>query len=188
MGMFNRAFRNVWRKRMRTYLVVGLLCLSMATMLSVYSSIQASNESTEEMIKDYEDTMVQLVEESQDDLLLITVSAHQRPSTSTEVAGIPDTYLDEIESLDVVDVAIPEVTKAYGDFDPQSISMEDRKSLKDRFNSLGGAGGMTSMFDYIITGVPLEEELMDNYDILPTDIVEGRNLLPAETNKALISE
>ncbi len=188
MGMFNRAFRNVWRKRMRTYLVVGLLCLSMATMLSVYSSILASNENTEEMIKDYEDTMVQLVEESQDDLLLISVSAHQRSSVSTGVVGIPDTYLDEIESLDVVDVAIPEVTKAYGDFDPQSLSMEERKSLKERFDSLGGSGGMTSMFDYIITGVPLEKELMDNYDLLPSDIVEGRNLLPGETNKVLISE
>ncbi|MCK5774325.1 MAG: ABC transporter permease [Thermoplasmata archaeon] len=173
---------------MRTYLVVGLLCLSMATMLSVYSSIQASNESTEEMIKEYEDTMVQLVEQSQYDLLLITVSAHQRPSTGTEVVGIPDTYLDEIESLDVVDVAIPEVTKAYGDFDPQSISREERKSLKEQFDSLGGSGGMTSMFDYIITGVPLEKELMDNYDLLPSDILEGRNLLPGETNKVLISE
>lgn len=188
MGMFNRAFRNVWRKRMRTYLVVGLLCLSMATMLSVYSSIQASNDSTEEMVKEYEDTMVQLVEQSQDDLLLITVSAINRPFGDTEVEGIPDTYLNEIESLDVVDAAIPEVTKAYGDFDPESISMEDRRSLKDRFKSLGGAGGMTSMFDYIITGVPLEKELMDNYDILPSDIVEGRILLPGETNKVLISE
>lgn len=42
--------------------------------------------------------------------------------------------------------------------------------------------------DYIITGVPLNSSLIDNYPILPTNITAGRNLHAGETGKVLLSE
>jgi putative ABC transport system permease protein len=42
--------------------------------------------------------------------------------------------------------------------------------------------------DYIITGIPLNSSLIDNYPILPTNITAGRNLQAGETGVALLSE
>jgi putative ABC transport system permease protein len=41
---------------------------------------------------------------------------------------------------------------------------------------------------YIIEGVPLTSNLVDNYPILPTDIVAGQNLQAGDTGDALLSE
>lgn len=40
--------------------------------------------------------------------------------------------------------------------------------------------------DYIITGVPLNASLIDNYPILPTNIVQGKNLQPNETGAVVL--
>ncbi len=42
--------------------------------------------------------------------------------------------------------------------------------------------------DYIIEGIPLDSELVDNFPVLPANITEGRNLLAEETGKVLLSE
>ncbi|HEY9753664.1 MAG TPA: FtsX-like permease family protein, partial [Oculatellaceae cyanobacterium] len=42
--------------------------------------------------------------------------------------------------------------------------------------------------DYIINGIPLKESTLNNYNILPTNITAGRNLLPGETGKVLLSQ
>jgi putative ABC transport system permease protein len=42
--------------------------------------------------------------------------------------------------------------------------------------------------DYIITGVPLDASLINNYPILPTNITAGRNLQADETGSVVLSE
>jgi putative ABC transport system permease protein len=42
--------------------------------------------------------------------------------------------------------------------------------------------------DYIIKGISLESNLIDNYPLLPTNITEGRNLQAGETGAVLLSE
>ena len=50
MGLTNRAFRNVWRKKTRTLLVVIALGFSVAAITSVYAGVEASTENTQDMI------------------------------------------------------------------------------------------------------------------------------------------
>ena len=61
--------------------------------------------------------------------------------------------------------------------------------------SSGGVppAGIPSSFNmsipsYIITGVPLDASLINNYPILPTNITAGRNLQPGDTYDVLLSE
>jgi putative ABC transport system permease protein len=42
--------------------------------------------------------------------------------------------------------------------------------------------------EYVIEGVPVTSNLVDNYPILPTDIVSGQTLQPGETDDVLLSE
>ena len=50
LGMINRAFRNVRRKKIRTILVVLALSFTIASITSVYAGIDATNDNTENMI------------------------------------------------------------------------------------------------------------------------------------------
>ncbi len=65
MGLISRAFRNVWRKKTRTLLVVILLGVSIAAIISVYSGVKASTDKTqetyeqiEEQIEDYKEHII----------------------------------------------------------------------------------------------------------------------------------
>jgi ABC-type antimicrobial peptide transport system permease subunit len=42
--------------------------------------------------------------------------------------------------------------------------------------------------DYVIEGIPLTSDLVDNYPILPTNITEGRNLQAGDSGVVLLSE
>ena len=53
MGLVNRAFRNVWRKKTRTLLVVIALGFSVAAIISVYTGVEASTENARDMIEGY---------------------------------------------------------------------------------------------------------------------------------------
>ncbi len=207
IGTFDRAFRNIWRKKSRSLMVFSLLIIAMATMLSVYSSVEGSRQNTEDMIGDYQDTLEEYVETSEDDLLGITVSSQVgRPSAasaeSTETSLTMDTA-DEIEELDEVDEVIPIVTKPFGDFesmfegdgerfappegfDPSQMDPSQRESLRDRMGGMGGK--MQDAVDYTLTGVPLYEQRVDELHILPDTIIDGRKLWDSDIGCALISE
>ena len=59
MGLTNRAFRNVWRKKTRTLLVVIALGVSVSAIISVYTGVEASTENVQEMIAGYEEYLVE---------------------------------------------------------------------------------------------------------------------------------
>jgi putative ABC transport system permease protein len=42
--------------------------------------------------------------------------------------------------------------------------------------------------DYIINGIALDSSVINSYPVLPTNITAGRNLLPGETGKVVLSE
>ena len=42
--------------------------------------------------------------------------------------------------------------------------------------------------DYVIEGIPLTPDLVNNYPILPTNITSGRNLQAGDTGVVLLSE
>jgi putative ABC transport system permease protein len=59
-------------------------------------------------------------------------------------------------------------------------------TVESRFG--GGTGFTRTVADYIIEGIPLTSDLVDNYPILPTNITSGRNLQAGDTGVVLLSE
>ena len=99
-------------------MVFSLLIIAMATMLSVYSSVEGSRQNTESMIDEYQGTLEEYVEASEEDLLGITVSAQAgRPGSTTSETALTMDVADEIEELEEVDEVIPIVMKPFGDFE-----------------------------------------------------------------------
>jgi ABC-type antimicrobial peptide transport system permease subunit len=183
-------------------MVFSLLIIAMATMLSVYSSVEGSRENTEQMIDDYQSTLEEYVESSEKDLLGITVTSAKRIGLNISDSSLTMDSAAEIEELDEVSEVIPVVSRSYGEFesmfpggsgfrppdgfDPSQITDSDGQSLSDRMEDMQGR--MESLIDYTITGLPLYEENIDSANILPDIIVEGRELYDIDTGCALISE
>lgn len=55
-------------------------------------------------------------------------------------------------------------------------------------NPFGGRTFARMIADYVIEGIPLTSNLVDNYPILPTNITSGRNLQAGDVGKVLLSE
>ena len=74
MGLINRAYRNLWRKKVRSILVIVSLTLVVATILSVYTGVEASQENTKDMIDKYEATLNAMEDLNEAQNVMITVS------------------------------------------------------------------------------------------------------------------
>jgi len=196
MGTLKRAFRNVWRKKARTVLVLLLLSFSIATMVSVYTSVDASKDKTQEMISDMEDTLNSALEQSERYLLLISISARPNFNQEVEANFITQEQITELESLDEIDTVVPTVNKMYGDFEeflanrvPGSGSGGGGGTgLRDKIADLGGSTGLQSFVDYNLIGVPLEMGEIEDMGILPPDIIDGRALEDGDDYKVMISK
>ncbi len=198
MGTLNRAFRNVWRKKARTMLVLALLGISLATILAVFSTVEGSKDNTEKMIQEYEDTLNQVMEESESDLLSVSVSARGKFTTTSDASSISEEERIEVESLDEVDLAIPTLIRPMGDFeelfkdfDPNRVpgsGSHSPESLKDRMAGLGGGGGFQDLIDYTLNGFPIEVDKVLEMELIPIDMTTGRSLSPSDRNSMIISE
>jgi putative ABC transport system permease protein len=199
MGTMDRAFRNIWRKKARTVMVVGLLSISLATMISVYSTIDASDAKTEEMIDNMETTLFDFQEQAETDLLLISISTSAK-FISTGTTTITENEMAEVESLDEVHEVFPVVTKPYGEIEeilkeressipPGGIDPSNRPGggLRDFMGGTGN-GDPSSWIDYTLQGLDLTGSELVKTSLLPENIVEGRAIGNDEMYAALISE
>jgi putative ABC transport system permease protein len=181
MGITNRAIRNVFRKKTRTLLVVLALGFSIAAIMSVNMGIEASRGNTQEMIdqtivsteammEDYEQYLYEMENLTDVQLRQIIVmnfsfgggggvpgSGGGRPPMGT----ISGDIVENISLLDDVEEVLPSITQRYGE------------SMRSP--------------DYIVYGVLLDPELNDKYQILPTNIIEGRQLAEGDLNAVIIN-
>ena len=67
-------------------------------------------------------------------------------------------------------------------------SLEASEGTEETFTSPNGMEFTRLVPDYVIKGVPLTSDLVDNYPILPTDIIAGRNLQAGDSGVVLLSE
>ena len=74
LSLANRAFRNVFRKFIRTLVVAVALGLAIAAIISVYTGIEASNVKTDDMIEDTKESLYTIGELSETQERMITVS------------------------------------------------------------------------------------------------------------------
>ncbi len=206
MGSLDRAFRNIWRKRMRTGIVLLLLSISLATMVSTFTSVKSSQDHTQSMIDDMNQTLTEVKEQAQNDLLLITISGNMRPMSTNTSGMITSEDLTEVATLDEVTDVVPIVTKSYGSFQdffrnmtptsgdgggwPGGQPPDDGERPAWGNGERPGMGEFrqgfnpNAMMDYILEGVPLTAADIGN--IIPANIVRGQDL--GGVGSALISE
>jgi putative ABC transport system permease protein len=149
VGIFNRASRNVWRKKGRTLLVVLALGFSIAAIISVYTGIEASNNNTEELIEGYE--------ESLEDMGSVT-DAQIRQISVWPWVGVSQEAIDNLTANETIEDVVPFIIQAF------------------ELNDTGepeAAGFRVKDPEFTIYGVSLDPELDEKYHILPGNIVSG---------------
>jgi putative ABC transport system permease protein len=66
--------------------------------------------------------------------------------------------------------------------------LQASEGSSNRTTTFMGRTFTTLITDYTIQGIPLTSELIDGYNILPTNIISGRNLQAGESGVVLLSE
>ena len=206
MGLLDRATRNIMRKSTRTILVSLALCFAIASIISVYTGTEAASENTKEMIADYQSYIVEMGELSdvQERMIQVTVGRGGgfRPGgwgggeDSSTATMVTQDEVSIITSVDFVEAVIPKISNSVGEVDMEQMREQMREMRQQGGGGPGGTGGggfdrdamMASFFDYFVEGVPLDTSLNNKYSILPSNIVEGRQLTGNDTGNVLIRD
>jgi putative ABC transport system permease protein len=167
-------------------------------MTSIPASIAANQAATESLSSNYQDIIGNMENEISTTLTLIecssTPSGFSQNSTGfpgdfqggfgNATGGMPrfvageETYINEtavsdISQIDGVESVLPFFEKSEGEMQSQ----ETERGTFERLVPL-----------YTIMGVKLDSSLLDEYNVLPTTIVEGRNLQEGDSGVVLLSE
>lgn len=203
MGLVNRAFRNVWRKKTRTLLVVIALGFSVAAIISVYTGVEASTANTQEMITGYEEYIIETGElsENQEKMIQVSTGVFGRGfggMGQTSTATISTDIIEGISSIDYVEAVIPLIESPVGEVDWEEIREQMRKARESEGGGSPGEGPpgdfqerqniLMSLYNYIIMGVPVNSSFDETYLILPENIVSGRKISENDTSMVMIRE
>jgi putative ABC transport system permease protein len=176
--VLTRALRNVSRRKIRVSLVVIALGFSLAIMVSIPAGIMANQQATEQLSANYNSYIGDMEEEINKTLTLVECSlspgfAQFRPGFMTRT----ETFLNESA---VYDISVIEGVKDVLPF---------LEKTEGTVRTLQTPRGTFEMLvpDYTIVGVPLNGTYIDDYVVLPKDIVEGRNLKEGDTGVVLLS-
>ena len=211
MGLTKRAFRNVWRKKTRTLLVVIALGLSVAAIISVYSGVEASTENTQEMIEGYEQHLVETGELSEIQEKMIQVSSFgggfgggrmfpggDGDPFSFQQSNITSDVIENISSIEYVEAVIPLIESPVGEIDFEALR-EQMQELRESGDWNPGErrepGDFNdredmrmALYHYIIMGVPTDSPLDETYLILPDELIDGRKITEDDQSMVMIIE
>lgn len=194
MGVITRAYRNISRRKTRALLVIVALGFSMAIMISIPAGIMANQAAAEQVIDNYNATINNMEAEINKTLTLVECSASSGfnpqsgpPSFGSGSGFLPgsnpgfmartESYIngsavDDIEAMEGVKDIVPILEKTEG-------TNQTRETPRGTFQIL--------VPDYTIVGIPLTSSLIEDHSLLPTDIVEGRNLREGDSGVVLLS-
>ena len=179
LGVLTRAFRNVSRRKIRVLLVVIALGFSMAIMISIPAGIVANQAATESLSEDYNQIISDMEEEINKTLTLVECSLtpgfggfRPRFMPQQEESFVDESAIYDISSIEGVKDVVPFLEKSEG-------TMETRETPRGTFSIL--------VPDYTIVGVPLNSSLIDDYIVLPKDVVDGENLEEGDSGVVLLS-
>jgi len=203
------ATRNILRKINRTLLVSLALCFAIASIISVYSGIEASSADTKEMIDEYQSYIVEMGELSDVQERMIEVSVARgggfghggwggMGGDSSEAVKLTQDEINIVSSVELVEAVIPKISNSVGEVDMDQMRAQMR-AMREQGGGWGGGDGhggggfdreamMASFFDYFVEGVPLNASLNEKYSLLPSNIVEGRQLREGDTSVVLIRD
>jgi putative ABC transport system permease protein len=200
VGVLARAARNVSRRKVRVLLVVVALSLSMAILVSIPAGILANQEAAEELKANYEGYLDNIAEEISQAYTLLEVrygggfatggfpeggsgfpsgggfaggDGGRRPGFFRSEVFINESLIVEIEVLEGTDTVIPFFEKTEG----------TNQTVTTPF----GTDVEMLVPDYTVVGVVLDNGIINNYNVLPNTILEGRNLEEGDSGAVLLS-
>ncbi len=154
MGLINRAFRNIFRKKTRTLLVAASLGFLIMMIIAVNTGVDASRSKTQTMIDDVKVTFDETGESIQTQLTqisVINISGAKDPRGKMRSGSpISQADIDEISSVNLVEDVVPTITQTYGDIDWAAV--KGNRDPDDKLDYM-------EMFDYIVNGVSLDPVL-----------------------------
>lgn len=181
-----RALKNISRRKIRTFLVVIALGFSIAIMVSIPAGITANQESMQRIAENFANTINTMQEEINKTTTLIECSTTpQRGMEMFRTGGffgafnqnrtyVDEAIVDEIRSINGVKEVIPFLET----FSKENIS----QTITTPF-------GTRTVYRpaYTIIGVYLNESILAEYPVLPTNITMGESLSEGDSGKVLIS-
>jgi putative ABC transport system permease protein len=194
LGTLTRAVRNVSRRKIRAFLVVIALGLSMAIMVSIPSGILANQKATQNLTENYSSTITTTEEEINKTATLIEC----RTSSGRGFSGIPSggppgnfssppQFGSEQEEAFVNETVVGGICSIEGVKDVVEFLEKSSEETTSETMSTPRGDFTISRPLYTITGVSLNSSFIDNYSILPTEIMSGRNLQEGDTGVVLMS-
>jgi putative ABC transport system permease protein len=176
--VLTRALRNVSRRKIRVLLVVIALGFSMAIMISIPAGIMANQKAAEQLSANYNAYIGDMEGEINKTLTLIECSlsggfTQFRPGFMTmNESYMSETAVSDISAIEGVKDVLPFIEKTEG----TARSVETPRGTFE-----------ITVPDYTIVGVPLNGTYLENYAVLPTDVVEGRSLEDGDSGVVLLS-
>lgn len=201
LGIASRAARNIARRKGRVILAVIAIGIAMAVMISIPAGLNASQSAMEQlndrMAVDYAAQAAEIENTS----TLIEVgntgssfsSQRQGAPGQQSSATVNDTVISTIKAIDGVEAVVPFVSQTEGMPDREDFfggSPPDSGGMPNGTMNMPDMSSMRDMLSDVVTvlGVSLTEENIANYSVLPTTILEGRNLEASETGAVLLTE
>jgi putative ABC transport system permease protein len=215
LGIISRAFRNISRRKIRALLVIIALGFSMAIMISIPAGINATQESTQRVTQSLSESITQASATINQTLTQIDCSLASnlegfgfgnftpgqfgsgnfrppadfnpgqfgrgtRPGefgagsfSSRGSTPMNESIYSDLSTVQGVAAVAPILDATEG----------QNETISTPFGSFNRL-----QVDYIIEGLPLTSNLVDNYPILPTNITAGRNLQAGDSGVVLLSE
>ncbi len=203
MGILTRATRNISRRKVRALLVIIALGFSMAIMISIPAGITANQASAEAITQNLSNTITQTEETISQTLTQIDCSLDQSFSGFgvTDSGPIPGSTRGPAGGAGKFGGGVfsgggstPMNETLYADigYIPQVACvtpiLQVVQGQNQDFTAPNGREFTLLIADYVIEGVPLVSNIIENYPILPSNITSGRNLQDGDLGVILLSE
>ncbi len=204
LGALTRAARNLSRRKIRTILVIVALGFSLAIMISIPAGIMANQASTQSIAENFDTRITEMEEQINKTSTLIECQTSSggytfsggppsdggfpggsfnmsTPFNTSRIGTRQETFInettvDDISSIEGIKDVVPFL---------------ETSSSENTSETITGPGGRTFTISrplYTITGIYLDASLIDSYQILPTNITAGRNLLEGDSGVLVMSQ
>jgi len=174
--------------------VIIALSLSVAILISIPTGIMANQEAAEQLSANYDSYLENMETEITTAATLLEVSLSPGFAAAGFGGGGPpeggfggggftggfmsresffnETAVSNITTIEGVAAVIPVLEKSEGTLETRSTQFGEFEFLRP---------------EYTIVGVPLDDSILSNYPVLPSEIIEGRTLVEGDSGVVLLS-
>jgi putative ABC transport system permease protein len=176
-------------------LVVIALSFSMAIMTSLPASISANQLATEQLNDEYQSVLGDMENEIATTMTLIEcrsgiswVSREAPSNEGTSAGGMPSIGIVGGEEVYINETTVQNISQIEGVKAVLPFLEKSDADLESQETQDGGGIFVFSIPNYTIRGVPLNSSLLEEYAVLPTNIIEGRTLQEGDSGVVLLSK